>query len=58
MWQYEYTDDIRPLQNNKKIKEICTNIDRLIKDIYKEKIMDFFISFNDHKKKIRIDTNT
>ena len=57
MWQYEYTDDICPLQNNKKIKEICTNIDRLIKDIYKEKIIDFFNSLNDHKKKIRMDTN-
>ena len=57
MWQYEYTDDIRPLQNNKKIKEICTNIDRLIKNIYKEKNVDFFNSLNDHKKKIRMDTN-
>ena len=57
MWQYEYTDDICPLQNNKKIKEICTNIDRLIKNIYKEKNIDFFNSLNDHKKKIRMDTN-
>ena len=57
MWEYEYTDDICPLQNNKKIKVICTNIDRLIKNIYKEKITDFFTSLNDHKKKIRMDTN-
>ena len=57
MWQYEYTDDICPLQNNKTIKVICTNIDRLIKNIYKEKITDFFTSLNDHKKKIRMDTN-
>ena len=57
MWQYEYMDDICPLQNNKTIKEICTNIDRLIKNIYKEKITDIFTSFNDHKKKIRLDTN-
>ena len=41
----------------KKIKEICTNIDRHIKNIYKEKITDFFTSLNDHKKKIRMDTN-
>ena len=51
MWQYEYTDDICPLQNNKKIKEICTNIDRLIKNICKEKIKDFFTSLNHHKIK-------
>ena len=57
MWQYEYMDDICPLQNNKTIKEICTNIDRLIKNIYKEKITDFFTSLNDHKKKISMDTN-
>ena len=44
-------DDICSLQNNKTIKEICTNIDRLIKDIYKETITDFFTSLNDHKKK-------
>ena len=31
--------------------------DRLIKNIYKEKIIDFFNSLNDHKKKIRMDTN-
>ena len=50
-------DDICPLQNNKKIKEICTNIDRFIKNIYKEKITDSFTSLNDHRKKIRMDTN-
>ena len=37
MWQYEYTDDIFLLQNNKKIKEICTNIDRLIKKYLQRK---------------------
>ena len=57
MWQCEYTGDICPLQNNKKIKEICTNIDRLLKSIYKEKVTDFFTSLNNHKKKIRMDTN-
>ena len=57
MWQYEYTCDICPLQNNIKIKEICTNTDRLIKNIYKKKITDFFTSLHDHKKKIRMQTN-
>ena len=57
MWQYEYKDDICPLQNNKRIKEICTNIDRLIKNSYKEKIKDFFTSLNNHKKKTRMHTN-
>ena len=57
MWQYEYTCDICPLQNNKRIKEICTNIDRFIKNIYKEKITDFFTSLDDHKKKVHIHTN-
>ena len=46
-----------PCRIIKKIKEICTNIDRHIKNIYKEKITDFFTSLNDHKKKIRMDTN-
>ena len=55
MWKYEYTDDICPLQNN---TYLCTNIERLIKDIYKEKIIDFFNSLNVHKKKICMDTNT
>ena len=32
-WHYEYTNDICPLLNNKKIEEICTNIDILIKNI-------------------------
>ena len=57
MWQYEYTDDICPLQNNKKIKEICTNTDRLTENIQKEELTDFFTSLNDHKKKIHMDTN-
>ena len=41
----------------KKIKEICTNIDVHIKNIYKEKIADFFTSLNDHKKKMHKDNN-
>ena len=46
-----------PYRIIKKIKEICTNIDRHIKNIYKETVTDFFTSLNDHKKKIRMDTN-
>ena len=41
----------------KKIKEICTNIDIHIKNIYKEKITDFSTSLNDHKKKMHMDNN-
>ena len=57
MWHYEYIGDICPIQNNKKIKEICINIDTLIKIMSKEKIKDFFTSLKDHKKKIRMHTN-
>ena len=51
MWQYEYTCDICPLQNNKKIKEICTNIDRLIKNIYKKRLQTFSLHLTIIKRK-------
>ena len=51
MWQYEYTDYICPLQNNKKIKKICTNIDILIKNIYKEKLQTFLLHLTIIKRK-------
>ena len=38
MWQYEYTDDICPLQNNKKLKEMCTNMTDLLKIFTKKRL--------------------
>ena len=41
----------------KKIKEIVQTLTDSLKNIYKEKIADFFTSLDEHKKKIRMDTN-
>ena len=59
MWHYEYTNDICPLLNNKKIEEICTNIDILIENIYKETITDLLLHLTIIKRVyVRILINT
>ena len=51
MWQYEYTDDICPLQNNKKLKEMCTNMTDLLKIFTKKRLQTFLIHLMIIKRK-------
>ena len=57
MWQYEYTDDICPLQNIKKIKENVQTLTDSLKIFTKKRLQTFLNSLNDHQKKKKKNTH-
>ena len=51
MWQYEYTDDICPLQNIKKIKENVQTLTDSLKIFTKKRLQTFLLHLTIIKRK-------